>query len=128
VDKLFFIRSALGLGEYSRFTGVDFVSLVEMAAETASKLNQLTLQANCIRSLGNIALARSEHDQARLNWEAALQLYERIPEPYSIGHTHRRLARLGCNYREHHIAAAHEAWQSIDRPDLVAELTEEFGG
>jgi hypothetical protein len=73
VDKLFFIRSALGLGEYSRFTGVDFVSLVEMAAETASKLNQLTLQANCIRSLGNIALARSEHDQARLNWEAALR-------------------------------------------------------
>jgi hypothetical protein len=28
--------------------------------------------------------------------------------------------------REAHVAAAREAWQSINRPELVADLTREF--
>jgi hypothetical protein len=56
-------------------------------------------------------------------------LYERIPEPYSIGQTHLRLARLSTDStaRMHHVQAARAAWERIDRPDLLTELEREFG-
>ena len=56
-----------------------------------------------------------------------LALYQQIAEPYSIGWAHHRLARLTTGTeREAHVAAAREAWQSINRPELVADLTREF--
>ncbi len=64
VDKILFIKSAIGLGQYSRFTGVGSGSLLAEAADAAIQLNERGLQANCIQSLGDIALQRSEHDQA----------------------------------------------------------------
>jgi hypothetical protein len=54
-------------------------------------------------------------------------LYARIPEPFSIGWTRFRLVELaGGAERAAHIAAARDAWPSIDRPDLVA-LLDPFG-
>jgi tetratricopeptide (TPR) repeat protein len=80
-------------------------------------------EANCIRSLGDIALERSEHAAARTAWEQALGLYSRIPEPYSIGWTYHRLAGIATGAeRAAHVAAARQAWASIERPDLVARL------
>ncbi len=62
-------------------------------------------------------------------FEQSLLLYQRIPEPYSIGMTNRRLARLSSvpAERNSHLSAARDAWQSIDRPDLLKELHAEFG-
>jgi tetratricopeptide (TPR) repeat protein len=85
-------------------------------------------EANCIQSLGDIAHQLSDPESAAGSYAEALNLYEQIPEPYSIGQTHRRLARLAASPedRERHLQAARSAWLSIDRPDLVKQLDDEF--
>jgi tetratricopeptide (TPR) repeat protein len=85
-------------------------------------------EATCIVSLGDIENRLAQKDAAKTHYEQALRLYERIPEPYSIGRTHQRLAGLAATRedRDRHLQAAREAWLSIDRPDLVKELDDEF--
>ena len=101
----------------------------EEALPLYQRVGSILGQANCIRSLGDIALARSDHEGARQRYEEALGLYEQIQEPYSIGWTHRRLARIARNdnERRQQVAAASTAWQSIGRGDLVESLNNEFG-
>jgi tetratricopeptide (TPR) repeat protein len=128
------------LGEANCITGLGNIALEQSnndkAGEKFEKARSLYRQkrdilgeANCIKSLGDIALRRSNHDEARTQYETALKLYSRIPDPYSIGGTHRRLARIARNDRERrrHVKSARESWKSIDRTDLIAELDEEFG-
>ncbi|HMC60238.1 MAG TPA: hypothetical protein VKJ01_13685, partial [Candidatus Solibacter sp.] len=81
------------------------------------------------QGLGWVALARGDEFEARSRYVEALSLYARIPEPFSIGQTHRRLARLAATPKDraHHIQAAREAWLSVGRPDLIQELDTEFG-
>jgi tetratricopeptide (TPR) repeat protein len=86
------------------------------------KVGQLLGEANCIQCLGHIAQANGDTKAARDQYETALALYHRIPEPFSIGWTHLYLARLpGAPDRDAHLAAAREAWLSIDRADLIAK-------
>jgi SIR2-like domain/Tetratricopeptide repeat len=93
------------------------------------RVGSLLGEANCIQRLGDIARERSDHDTARTHYEMALAMYEHILESYSIGWTHRRLARIAADdERRRHVGAAKEAWQGIGRGDLVAELIQEFGG
>ena len=84
--------------------------------------------ANCIQSLGDIARAEGKYEVARKCFGEALALYRRIKEPYSIGWALVRLARLAVGeVRVRLVAEARAAWESIDRPDLVAQLDGEFG-
>ena len=85
-------------------------------------------QAECIKGLGDVAQDSSDHDDARLRYEQALALYRAMPEPYSIGWTLVRLARLAPTDRERvrHCRAAREAWTSIGRGDLIASIEAEF--
>ncbi len=87
-------------------------------------------EANCILKLGEIASRLSDNESALSLWRDSLRLYERIPEPYSIGQTHRCLARIAATpaERDRHVQVAREAWASIDRPDLIKLLDNEFGG
>jgi hypothetical protein len=123
------IRAALGFGEFTRFTGLGTTAVLERAANVAQTQGAADLTAECFSRLGDIASDRSDHDSARTHYETTLAIYERIPEPYSIGRAHRRLARIAADDgRRRHVDAAKEVWQSIGRADLVAELIEEFGG
>ncbi|MFY0562306.1 tetratricopeptide repeat protein [Archangium lansingense] len=85
-------------------------------------------RANCLQCLGDIALALSQAKEAKLLFEQSLSLYELIPESFSIGQTHRKLARLAfaIEARRHHVAAARQAWESINRSDLLQKLHDEF--
>ena len=99
----------------------------EHALPLYQRVGDVLGEASCIKGLGDLALARSDHDAARICYEEALALYERIKEPYSIGAAQTRLARLAAPgpAREQRLAAARQAWMSIDRPDLVETLDEE---
>jgi hypothetical protein len=78
--------------------------------------------------LGHIALTQGSADEAEAKYGAALALYQRIPDPYSVGVTYRDLARAASEEsRVLHVAAAREAWRKIKRDDLVAQLDTEFG-
>ncbi|WP_414654226.1 tetratricopeptide repeat protein, partial [Hyalangium sp.] len=103
-------------------------SLFEQARPLYQQVGSIQGEANCIQSLGELALARSRHDEARSLFTQALSLYSGIPEPYSIGRAHRRLAQLPSSpeARRQHLSAARDAWQSIDQPDLIARLRQEF--
>jgi tetratricopeptide (TPR) repeat protein len=85
-------------------------------------------EANCFRARGQVAAMQGETGHAREEYSHALLLYAKIPDPIAIGMTHRGLARISSteDEREKHIAAAREAWSSIGRQNLVAELDQEF--
>jgi tetratricopeptide (TPR) repeat protein len=103
--------------------------LYEQALPLYRQIGSVLGEANCIQGLGDIALRRSDHDSARQLYEQALMLYERIKEPYSIGQTHRRLARLSAEEttRNGHVQAARMAWEHIKLPALIQALEDEFG-
>ncbi len=103
--------------------------LFEQARPLYQQVGAILGEANCIQRLGEIALRRDQHDEARRLFEQALLLYKQIPEPYSIGWAHRRLARItsDATSRRQHLTATLEAWRSIDRADLIDSLREEFG-
>jgi tetratricopeptide (TPR) repeat protein len=99
----------------------------EQALPLYRQVGSVLGEANCIQRLGDIARQQGDAVAARERYAAALALYARIPEPYSMGVMHFRLAELSNGAeRAAHVAAAREAWSSIDRPDVVA-LLDRFG-
>ena len=72
-------------------------AMYEKAQPLYQKVGDVQGEANCIQGLGDIARALGQVEKARALYETALVLYGRIPEPFSLGQTHRRLARLASN-------------------------------
>jgi tetratricopeptide (TPR) repeat protein len=102
----------------------------EQALSLHQQVSDVLGEADCIRGLGDIALARSDHDTARARYEQALPLYQSIADPYSVGWTHVRLARLcpAGKERLEHWTTARQAWASIGREDLIEAAVLEFEG
>lgn len=71
--------------EFMRFSGLGTVQVLELALQVAKRLGDDLQRARLAEAFGNVALARSDHGEARTRYEAALSLYKRIEEPYSVG-------------------------------------------
>jgi len=93
----------------------------EAALPLYQKVGAVVGEAHCIQRLGDIADRQGEVAVARERWLSALGLYAKIPEPYSIGFTHNRLARRAVTPEKaaEHREAARKAWESIGRQDLI---------
>ena len=100
----------------------------EEALPLYRRIGDVLGEANCIKSLGDVARMNGLPEEARTKYLEALHLFDKIPEPYSIGWTHVWFARLEDDpaVRDSHLKAAREAWSTINRPDLVNWLNEEF--
>ena len=72
------IEAAISLGELARFTGLGTTVLLENSIVAAHTRGDDTLAARCRFRLGDIALARSDHEGARTRYEEALPLYRGV--------------------------------------------------
>jgi hypothetical protein len=115
------IDAILALRNFMRFSGLGNPRIMEKARDAAHRKGKTLDEANCIRIMGDIALARSQHDEALRHYSRALVLYAQIPEPYSIGRANLKLAGStpDPNDQLRHLRAARDAWTSIGRHDLI---------
>ena len=72
------VSVAYGIAEFIRFTGQAGPQVIVRLAEAAHAAGEVLGEADCIKGLGDIALARSDHEGARVRFEAALVLYRQI--------------------------------------------------
>jgi tetratricopeptide (TPR) repeat protein len=92
------------------------------------QIGDLLGEASCVLGMGDVALARGDHNVARDQFFVALGLYQRARQATRIAVVHERLARMSNDAeRDRHVLAARSAWTSMDLPDMVARLDQEFG-
>ncbi|MGC9959684.1 tetratricopeptide repeat protein, partial [Roseiarcus sp.] len=81
----------------------------EAALPLYQKVGDLQGEANCIQGLGDIALARSDHDGARQRFEEALPLYRRVGDLQGEANCIKSLGDIDVAGRE--IARACGRWR-----------------
>jgi tetratricopeptide (TPR) repeat protein len=70
--------AAFGLAELHRVTGMASTASLPAVEKRFRDAGYVQGEADCIYRLGEIALARSDHDGARQRYEAALPLYRKV--------------------------------------------------
>ena len=70
--------AAVGLGECGRFVGLNFTDILTMAVDVARIYGEILFEAYCIEQMGTIAFARTDHAVARLRYETALPLFQKV--------------------------------------------------
>ncbi len=77
------------------------IATVQEAAGLYGQIGSLQGEANCIRSLGDIALRRSDHEQARARYEQALPLYQRIGDVLGEANCIKSLGDIALERSDH---------------------------
>jgi tetratricopeptide (TPR) repeat protein len=95
------VEARYGLCETIRFSGEGSSRALASIAVACAAANDAPGEANCIRSLGDIALARSDYDAARSQYEAALPLYHRIGDELGAANCIRNLGDIALARSDH---------------------------
>jgi tetratricopeptide (TPR) repeat protein len=72
------VAAATGLAKFHSLTGLGSPTSLPDAARFLHEVGDVLGEANCIKSLGDIALTRSDHDAARVRYGEALPLYRQV--------------------------------------------------
>jgi tetratricopeptide (TPR) repeat protein len=100
------IRAAGDLGELLRFSGWGSQEPLERALRIARTAGKQKLEADCIKSLGDIALDRSDHDAARARYEEALPLFRNVGDVLGEANCIQRLGDIALDRSDHDAARA----------------------
>ncbi len=100
------ILAAQDLGEFTRFTGWGSRDLLEKAIVVTRSSGRRQLEAECAEQLGNIAMARSEYDAARIRFEEALSLYRNVGDAQSEADCIWSLGEIAHRCSDHDAARA----------------------
>jgi tetratricopeptide (TPR) repeat protein len=96
--------AVLGLCELHRFTGLASCASVPMVANRFHDAGDARGEAQCIKSLGDIALGRSDYDAARQRYEAALPLYQKIGDVLGEANCILQLGNIALDRSDHEAA------------------------
>jgi tetratricopeptide (TPR) repeat protein len=95
------IDAAMALADFILFSGLGTPEPLERALRAARYNKDTAREARCIRRLGDIALARSEHEQARARYEAALLLFRQVGSVLGEANCIQRLGDIALARSEH---------------------------
>jgi tetratricopeptide (TPR) repeat protein len=101
------ISAVLALLELARFSGIQQSGLFERALAAARRAGSPQSLAWCLSSLGDLSLARSDHDGARARYEEALPLFRRDDDLQGEAHCIRILGDIALQRFDHDGARAH---------------------
>ncbi len=106
------IEAARGLGKYQYFVGFADTTLLNTARDRARRDGRLADEANCIRSIGDIALARSDYDTAYECYEVARPIFKMVGDILGEANCILRLGDIAFAQSDHDTAQYRyeEAW------------------
>ncbi|WP_437932984.1 tetratricopeptide repeat protein [Sorangium sp. So ce341] len=105
-DASRWIDAAVALTRFTWFSGNTPPSLIEHALAAARRAGDARREAACLESLGSIALARSQHEEATARFEEALPLYRKLEERKHAAHCIRSLGSIALARSQHEEATA----------------------
>jgi tetratricopeptide (TPR) repeat protein len=95
------VAAAIGMGRYSRFTGAGGGQALSACAQWAHHAGQVLSESNCLKTLGDIAWTRSDHEQARSRYEEALLLYRRVGDVLGEANCIKSLGDIAFDRSDH---------------------------
>ena len=98
------IEAAIAWAECARFSGLGTARPVEAARRRAT--GDAQREARCCAALGDLALARSDHDAARARYEEALPLFRRVGDVLGEANCIKGLGNIALERSDHDAARA----------------------
>ncbi|WP_437563637.1 tetratricopeptide repeat protein [Sorangium sp. So ce542] len=100
------IDAAAALTRFARFSGHAAPMPLSRALEVAQRAVDKRREALCTENLGDIALARSQHDEARARYQGALSLYRQVGDVLGEANCIKSLGDIALRRSQHDEAGA----------------------
>ncbi|WP_437330255.1 tetratricopeptide repeat protein [Sorangium sp. So ce381] len=100
------IDAATALTNFARFSGHSASLPLGRALEVAQRTGDGRREALCAQSLGDVALSRSQHDEARARYQQALPLYRQVGDVFGEADCIKSLGDIALRRSQHDEARA----------------------